>query len=77
MSVLAIGVCGCLGTNEKEVVVYAALDKEFSEPILNDFEKQEGVFVFQVRSGIEQDSWSGERNHQSKQSPTSRLVLEQ
>ncbi len=45
MFVLTIGVCGCLGTNEKEVVVYAALDKEFSEPILNDFEKQEGVFV--------------------------------
>ena len=38
-------VAGCLGTSEKEVVVYAALDKEFSEPILKDFEISTGIKV--------------------------------
>lgn len=38
-------VAGCLGTNEKEVVVYAALDKEFSEPILQDFGVASGISV--------------------------------
>ncbi|HUE69276.1 MAG TPA: extracellular solute-binding protein [Pirellulaceae bacterium] len=35
--------CGCGG--KEEVVVYTALDREFSEPILEDFEKQTGVTV--------------------------------
>ncbi|MFM7562956.1 MAG: extracellular solute-binding protein [Planctomycetota bacterium] len=36
---------GCLRTNPREVVVYAALDKEFSEPLLEEFGKQTGVKV--------------------------------
>lgn len=36
---------GCLKSSPSEVVVYAALDKEFSEPLLNDFSTQTGVRV--------------------------------
>src|SRR5258706_3743893 len=35
---------GC-GSSQPEVVVYAALDREFSEPILQDFEKETGIRV--------------------------------
>lgn len=38
MTALTIG-CGSSG----DVVVYAALDREFSEPILNDFAKDTGL----------------------------------
>lgn len=36
---------GCWSRAEQEVVVYAALDREFSEPILNDFQAATGVQV--------------------------------
>lgn len=36
---------GCWSASEKEVVVYAALDREFSQPILDDFEKSTGIDV--------------------------------
>ena len=36
---------GCVGRHEKEVVVYSALDKEFSQPILDQFEEQTGIKV--------------------------------
>ncbi|WP_231756531.1 extracellular solute-binding protein [Lignipirellula cremea] len=36
---------GCGGSNTPEVVVYAALDREFSEPILDDFHRASGVRV--------------------------------
>ena len=36
---------GCIGRYDKEVVVYSALDKEFSQPILDQFEKQTGIKV--------------------------------
>ena len=36
---------GCGGDSEPEVVVYAALDREFSEPILQDFTKETGIRV--------------------------------
>lgn len=36
---------GCGGDSKPEVVVYAALDREFSEPILQDFEKETGIRV--------------------------------
>ena len=36
---------GCLSTNEHEVVVYCALDKEFSDPILSEFEQHSGITV--------------------------------
>jgi iron(III) transport system substrate-binding protein len=35
---------GCL-TSQPEVVVYAALDREFSEPVLDDFAKATGIRV--------------------------------
>src|SRR4051812_9883974 len=41
--------CGCSradrGAAGADVVVYAALDREFSEPILNDFTKEAGIAV--------------------------------
>ena len=36
---------GCWSRAEQEVVVYAALDREFSEPILDDFQAATGVQV--------------------------------
>lgn len=36
---------GCGGSSQPEIVVYAALDREFSEPILQDFEKETGIRV--------------------------------
>jgi iron(III) transport system substrate-binding protein len=42
--VLALLTCAGCGS-ENEVVVYAALDREFSEPILKDFEQQTGIVV--------------------------------
>ncbi len=42
---LALLTCGCLRSQPQEVVVYAALDKEFSEPVLDQFSKQTGIQV--------------------------------
>ena len=36
---------GCTKTGEKELVVYTSLDQVFSEPILQDFEKETGIKV--------------------------------
>ena len=36
---------GCIGKSENEVVVYTALDKEFSESILDEFEAESAVDV--------------------------------
>lgn len=36
---------GCWTSSPDEVVVYSALDREFSEPILEDFAKQTGIRV--------------------------------
>ena len=36
---------GCWAPSPREVVVYSALDREFSEPVLNDFQQQTGLVV--------------------------------
>jgi iron(III) transport system substrate-binding protein len=36
---------GCTSKSQPEVVVYAALDREFSEPVLREFEAQEKVVI--------------------------------
>lgn len=36
---------GCSGDSKREVVVYAALDREFSEPVLDDFEEAKAIEV--------------------------------
>jgi len=36
---------GCWTSSGPEVVVYSALDREFSEPVLADFEKESGIAV--------------------------------
>lgn len=41
---LAVGLLGC-NPPADEVVVYTALDREFSEPLLNDFTAQTGIKV--------------------------------
>jgi len=38
-------VTGCLRSSPNEVIVYAALDKEFSEPLLEEFGRQTGIKV--------------------------------
>ena len=45
ITVLATSVLGCLGPAEQEVVVYVALDKEFSESILEEFQETTGIIV--------------------------------
>jgi iron(III) transport system substrate-binding protein len=39
------GGCWPRGANEEQVVVYAALDREFSEPVLHDFSDKTGIRV--------------------------------
>lgn len=36
---------GCISESSREVVVYCALDREFSEPILNQFQEETGIRV--------------------------------
>ena len=36
---------GCSSGSQDKVVVYAALDREFSEPILADFSEETGISV--------------------------------
>ena len=36
---------GCWSRSAEEVVVYAALDREFSEPLLDEFQRQTGIRV--------------------------------
>lgn len=43
LAVLLLG--GCLARSPEEVVVYSALDGEFSEPILQEFTRQSGIVV--------------------------------
>lgn len=46
LAVLTLGLGGCLcPSSQPEVVVYTALDREFSEPILQDFEQASNVRV--------------------------------
>jgi iron(III) transport system substrate-binding protein len=42
---LMLSITGCWANKQPTVVVYAALDREFSEPVLNDFEKATGIHV--------------------------------
>ncbi len=50
---IALLACGCLPAAKDEVVIYTALDKEFSEPILAQFEKETGI---KVRAKYDQES---------------------
>lgn len=36
---------GCISSSDNEIVVYCALDKEFSDPILKQFESETGIKV--------------------------------
>lgn len=54
--ILTVG--GCISRSDKEVVVYAALDKEFSQPILDDFEEQTGIQV-QAKYDVESNKTVG------------------
>lgn len=45
MSAACAMMAGCVRESSREVVVYAALDKEFSEPILKQFEQETGIRV--------------------------------
>jgi iron(III) transport system substrate-binding protein len=44
-AVVLLVASGCTNATRDELVVYAALDREFSEPILNDFQSRTGVRV--------------------------------
>lgn len=46
IGLLLVTLCtGCWTSDGQEVVVYAALDREFSEPLLQQFEKETGIRV--------------------------------
>src|SRR5262245_43852748 len=42
---LLFALAGCQSTRQPQVVVYAALDREFSGPVLSDFEKANGIRI--------------------------------
>jgi iron(III) transport system substrate-binding protein len=42
-AVVCLALSGCTSPSEPEVVVYAALDREFSEPVLRSFTKEIGI----------------------------------
>lgn len=44
-SPIFLSTAGCWSQSGQEVVVYTALDREFSEPIFNDFERETGIKV--------------------------------
>lgn len=44
-TMLLTGTCGCWSAPDQEVVVYAALDREFSQPVLDQFAVQSGFSV--------------------------------
>lgn len=50
---LSLGAVGCVPAAKDEVIVYCALDKEFSEPILARFEVETGI---RVRAKYDQES---------------------
>ena len=43
--VLVFGLCGCKAKkgSQQEVVIYTSLDKVFSQPVLDAFEKETGI----------------------------------
>ncbi len=41
----ALALSGCVRSPQPEVIVYAALDREFSEPIFQDFQRATGIRV--------------------------------
>ncbi len=45
ITILVVCLAGCLSQPDREVVVYTALDSEFSEPILRDFTSETGIVV--------------------------------
>ncbi len=42
---VSLGSVGCWRSSEREVVVYTALDREFSQPIFDTFQEQTGIRV--------------------------------
>lgn len=52
-SLILLMMVGCIGKSENEIVVYAALDKEFSEPILEQFEQES---AFKILPKFDQES---------------------
>ena len=53
LSVSIVSSLGCISESPREVVVYCALDKEFSDEILKDFERESGI---RVLSKFDQES---------------------
>jgi len=45
MACISLTCGGCIRKSANEVVVYAALDREFSQPILNDLEQELGIRI--------------------------------
>jgi iron(III) transport system substrate-binding protein len=45
LCLLVPALAGCWNTSSKEVVVYSALDREFAEPVLNEFSRNSGIRV--------------------------------
>ena len=45
VAMIAVGNLGCLQKNANEVIVYTALDREFSDPVFEDFTAATGIRV--------------------------------
>jgi iron(III) transport system substrate-binding protein len=61
VGVLPLLSIGCLQKQEREVVVYAALDKEFSDPVLRQFENETGITV-RAKFDVESNKTTGLAN---------------
>lgn len=74
---LAVGGCGSersASTPNSEVVVYSALDREFSEPILTAYQKQSGVSVL-AKFDVESTKTVGLTNLIVNEAPSPRCDL--
>ncbi len=70
----AIALSGCVESTTDEVVVYAALDKEFSQPLLEAFEKETGVRAL-AKFDVESNKTVGLANEIMAQSNRQRCDL--
>ncbi len=45
IAIAIVSISGCISSSDNEVIVYSALDKEFSQPILSDLETEMGIRI--------------------------------
>jgi flagellar biosynthesis/type III secretory pathway M-ring protein FliF/YscJ len=78
VAVVAIAMTGCWSGVDDEMVVFAALDREFSEPILEQFTARTNIQVLPVYDKeAQKNGWPDEPSSGRARSTLVRRVLEQ